>query len=127
RVDPFEYAFDKITYRFALANKFTDDFMVYVGMAQGYNGGGISRINIPQADNSLLLTDFPYDPETINNYELGLRSELLDGTLRLNATVFFTQWEDIQLSGTVRSPVTGEVLPQFVIQNSAAAEAQGIE
>lgn len=127
RVSPYEYAFDKVTYRFALANKFTDDFMMYAGAAQGYNGGGISRVNIPQLNGSLVLTDFPYDPETINNYELGMRSDWLGGTLRVNATVFFTQWQDIQLSGTVRNPVTGEVLPTFVIQNSAEAEAKGVE
>lgn len=127
RVNPFEYKFNKMTYRLALTNKFTDDLMMYVGAAQGYNGGGISRVNIPQLNGSLLLTDFPYDPETINNYELGLRSNWLGGTLQVNATAFFTQWEDIQLSGTVRNPITGEVLPTFVIQNAATAEARGAE
>jgi iron complex outermembrane receptor protein len=127
RVNPYEYTFDKVTYRAALTNKFTDDLMAYVGMAQGYNGGGISRVNIPQLNGGLVLTDFPYDPETINNYELGLRSTWLGGSLQVNVTGFFTEWEDIQLSGTVRNPVTGEVLPTFVIQNAATAEAKGVE
>ena len=120
-------AFDQITYRGAITNKFNEDLMAYIGFAQGYNAGGISRINIPDANGNLISTDFPFDPETVNNYEIGLRSDWLNGRLRLNATAFFTEWQDIQLAGTVRSPLTGAVLPTFLTQNAAAAEAKGAE
>jgi iron complex outermembrane receptor protein len=45
----------------------------------------------------------------------------------LNATVFFTEWDEIQLQGTVVNPFTGIVLPTFVTTNAASAEAKGAE
>ncbi len=127
RTQPRHLSFQKTTYRGALTNKFTEDLMVYAGFSQGYNTGGVSRINIPDANGVLVNTDFPFDPEEIENYEIGMRSDWLNRTLRLNLTVFHTDWDSIQLSGTVRNPLTGEVLPTFLTQNAASAEAEGVE
>jgi iron complex outermembrane recepter protein len=127
RGPPLKNSFNKDTYRFSLSNEFNEDLMVYASFAQGYNAGGVSRILVPNAQGGLVETDFPFDPETINSYEIGLRSDWLDGSLRVNATVFKTDWKDIQLQGTIRDPVTGAVLPTFVTQNAAAAEAKGGE
>ncbi|MEJ8566112.1 TonB-dependent receptor [Elongatibacter sediminis] len=126
-IDPLEAKFDQDTYRLALTYQWNDDIMTYFGFSQGYNAGGISRVQIFDLDNNAIVFDFPYEPEQIDNYELGLRSDLLDGTLRLNATVFFTEWDQIQLDGTVVNPFTGVVLPTFVRTNAAAAEAKGLE
>ena len=78
-------------------------------------------------ENNVIAFDFPFQPEQIDNYEIGLRSDWMNHTLRLNATAFFTQWDQIQLSGTVVNPFTGIVLPTFIITNAAAAEAKGAE
>ena len=37
-----------------------------------------------------------YDKESLWNYELGMKSELLDGRLRLNAAVFHLEWDGLQ-------------------------------
>ena len=60
---------------------------------------------------------------------LGLRSDLAEGKLRLNATLFHTEWNDIQLAGEsiddcVNPPVVGTNLRT---QNVASAEAEGVE
>jgi len=127
RTDERTNKFNQDTYRVALTNHITDDIMMYAGFAQGYNAGGISRVQIFDLDNNAINFDFPYKPEQINNYELGWRSDLLGHTLRLNATLFFTEWDDIQLDGTVTNPFTGVVLPTFVRTNAAKAEAKGAE
>lgn len=127
KVNPIYNDFNQDTYRFATTYQWNDDLMTYFGFSQGYNAGGVSRVQIFDLDNNAINFDFPFTPEQIDNYELGLRSDWLDGTLRFNATVFFTEWEDIQLQGTVTNPFTGVVLPTFLTTNAAAAEAKGAE
>ncbi|MDY6949116.1 MAG: TonB-dependent receptor, partial [Pseudomonadota bacterium] len=124
---PREDDFSKRTFRVSLMNAFTPDVSVYASWAQGYNAGGASRVNVPDGAGRTRTADFTYDPETISSSELGLRSEWLESTLRANLTAFHTRWKDIQLQGTVRDPLTGTVLPQFVTQNAAAATARGVE
>ncbi len=122
RTEPTEDSFEKDTYRLVLSNQFSDTLMAYASFSQGYNAGGVARVRLPN-----LEADYPYDPETIDSYEIGVRSDWLEGRLRVNATLFKTEWEDIQLDGTVRDPATGAILPTFIRQNAAAAEAEGME
>jgi iron complex outermembrane receptor protein len=84
-------------------------------------------VQIFDLENNAINFDFPYDPEEIDNYELGLRSDWLNETLRANVTLYYTTWDQIQLSGTVRNPFTGVILPTFVITNAASATAKGVE
>jgi len=71
----------------------SDDVMVYGSVATGYKSSGLnlSRNNpiFPQV----------VDPEESTNYEVGIKSELLDNTLRLNATLFYTDYDNLQTSG----------------------------
>jgi iron complex outermembrane receptor protein len=127
RTDELKNNFSQDTYRLAVTYNFDDTKMVYTGYSQGYNAGGISRVQVFDLDNNAVNFDFPFDPEQIDNYEVGLRSDWLERTLRVNATVFFTEWEDIQLQGTVTNPFTGVVLPTFLTTNAATAEAKGAE
>ena len=120
-------AFDHDTYRIALENQFTDNLMAYFGFHQAANSGGVSRVTVRDHENIQVVFDFPYDPEYINNYELGVRSDWADNRLRFNATYFKTDWEDIIVNGIARNPFTGEQLPQFLRQNQASAEAKGVE
>jgi iron complex outermembrane receptor protein len=127
KADPRVSKFDQDTYRIALTKHFGDSIMTYGGFSQGYNAGGVSRVQIFDLDNNPINFDFPFDPEQIDNYELGIRSDWLDRTLRVNATLFFTEWDQIQLDGTVVNPFTGVVLPTFLRTNAATAEAKGAE
>jgi iron complex outermembrane receptor protein len=56
-----------------------------------------------------------------------LRSDLLDGRLRFNATYFVTNWDGIQLNATVKDRATGQEVTELVRQNAASAEASGWE
>jgi iron complex outermembrane receptor protein len=38
-----------------------------------------------------------YDPEYINAFEAGVKSTLFDNTLTLNGTIFYNDYQDIQL------------------------------
>jgi iron complex outermembrane receptor protein len=130
RSDNLNQTFTKATFHFALTEDFTDDFLGYINFSQGYNAGGDSRIALPEIDpitHAPIEFDQVYKPETINNYEIGVKTDWLQNRLRANLTYFITDWKDIQVSGTVHDPYTGIELPTFLIQNEAAARATGVE
>ena len=91
---PADYSasFDATTPRVALQYQFTDDIMGYVSYSEGFNGGGINNQFRTVLPNNGII---PFFSETLENYEIGLRSDLLDGRLRLNATYFTADWVDI--------------------------------
>jgi iron complex outermembrane receptor protein len=72
----------------------SDDQMVYALFSQGFRTGGR---NNPKAVRVNFVPEF-YEPDKLNNYEIGLKSDWLNNQLQLNATVFYMTWDDIQLS-----------------------------
>jgi iron complex outermembrane receptor protein len=117
---PFE--FDKLTSRLALQMQFTDNVMGYVSYAEGFNSGGASA---PTIGSTRVIV--PFQPSTLENFEVGLRTDLADGKLRFNATVFDTAWVDLQAAGVVTDPITGVQIPTLVTTNVGEAEAKGAE
>lgn len=109
--------FDAVTPRVALQYQFTDTIMGYVSYAEGFNGGGVNARFDPTLPNNGILA---FNDELLGNFEIGLRSDLLDGRLRLNATYFDGTWEDIQI-GEVLTPGT------TTTTNAGEAEISGLE
>jgi iron complex outermembrane receptor protein len=65
----------------------------------------------------------PYLPETADNYEFGMKSDLLDGRMRFNATVFHNEYKNQQL--TVGRLVDGQ--PTADLINAQQATLSGVE
>jgi iron complex outermembrane receptor protein len=116
------FQFDKNTYRAVLQRDFSDHINGYVSYSQGYNSGGVSAAVI-----GATRTLFPYKPSTLNNTEIGMRSDLANGKVRFNWTLFDMIWEDLQAAGVVKDPVTGVQIPTLVTTNVGEAEAKGVE
>ena len=119
---PRHVEFDKGTMRVAGSWQFTDDVMLYLGYTEGFNSGGLAVYS-----DSLGTVESAFDPESIENTEIGIRTDLVNGRVRLNATYFETDWVDIQLLATVRDRITAQELTELVPQNAASATADGIE
>ena len=81
--------------RFGARFQITDEVNVYAMLSKGYKPGGSSIGNNTNVDGAPAFAT-KYDNETLWNYELGLKSELLEGRLRLNAAVFHLEWDDLQ-------------------------------
>jgi iron complex outermembrane recepter protein len=125
--DPTDASFDKATFRLSGQYQFTDNVMGYASWSQGFNSGGAVYITEPVTGNLLL---YPFEPENLDNYEVGVRSDLLDGRLRFNATLFHTVWDEIQVNLALRyCDNSGQCfdLPAVVPQNLGKAEADGAE
>jgi len=109
---------DNTSAMFNLTYRFTDDISVYGKFTQGFNGGGYNaRAGSPDGFVQ------PTDEETVNSYELGLKSELLDRRVRLNVALFINDYTDIQI--TQFEAGTGGA--SSVIVNAGEGTYQGIE
>jgi iron complex outermembrane recepter protein len=104
--------FDQFTPRLALQYQFTDSVMGYVSLSQGFDGGGVNSRFDPTLPNNGII---PFDGQTLDNVEVGLRSDLLNDRLRFNVTYFDGVWEDIQVA---------EVLTPGTTTTTNAGEAQ---
>jgi iron complex outermembrane receptor protein len=95
-------SFDGVTARVQLDWKPTDDLLVYGSFNRGSKSGGYTfstgtpydpdgSQTIPRA----FLEGIPFDEETLDAYELGLKSEL-GGTTTLNVATFYYDYKDYQ-------------------------------
>ncbi|WP_116365257.1 TonB-dependent receptor [Parahaliea mediterranea] len=99
----------------------TDDVFLYASASTGFKSGGWNGENATTAAEAAQ----PYDTEEAVNFEIGGKTQLLDNRLRLNATGFFTTYEDLQ---TQQFVVYDENLPpDNIIANAGEAEVKGIE
>ncbi len=115
-----EASWNKFTPKVALTYKISDDTMVFGTFSQGYRSGGFNG----RVDSDFAATT-PYNPETVDNFELGFKADMLDNTLRLNATVYHMKYKDKQEE--VQIPSTGGTGQATVVTNASTATIQGIE
>lgn len=102
------------TYLITPRFKFSPDVMLYARLASGYRPGGIN-----QGELAGLPPRFSSD-ETLN-YEVGLKAGTPDHKLFFDASVFYIDWRDLQLS--LINPANG----QGYFTNGSRAKSQGVE
>ncbi len=97
--------------------RFTDDVMIYATVSEGFRSGGFN-------DTTGDLSGIAFDPETLWNYEAGLKSTLFEDRLRLNASVFSMKWKDIQVQAD--DPATVNLYDPRIL-NAGEAHSNGVE
>ncbi len=104
------------SYELSANYRVTDDMSVFARYANGFRAQSIQG-------RAVAFTESPSvaDAETINSFEVGVKSDLLDDTLRLNAAAFFYTVDDMQFSAIGGS----DNLTQLV--NADKGEAYGFE
>jgi iron complex outermembrane recepter protein len=108
-----------LTPRFALDFEVNEDLMVFASATRGFKSGGWNaRANIGSQ-----ALDFA--PEKIWSYETGLRSDWLDGRLRVNLTGFYYRVTDYQLPAGFLDPSTNTIV--FITRNFADLVNYGLE
>ena len=89
--------------------KFTPLIFGYATYSQGFKSGGFNIGGLQPA----------FRPETLNNYEIGLKSTLFDRRLRVNVSAFYYDYTNLQVS-----LVEGVALET---KNAASATIKGLE
>ena len=129
---PFNPAFSGITHDQSLSENnlngtvklsyhFTPDVMGYASWGNGTKAGGfnLARVANPLVNLFVPVLDTEFPRETVNAYEIGLKSELAQKTVRLNADVFDQKYDNFQLN-----TFTGVV---FVVSSIPDVESKGAE
>jgi iron complex outermembrane receptor protein len=105
-----------------LSYRFNDEVMTYLSFADGYKAGGfnLGRVTNPAAANPLApVLDTSFPKETVDSYELGVKSTLADRSVRLDGAVFDQRYRDFQLN-----TYTGIL---FVVTSIPRVESKGAE
>ena len=110
---------DGVIGRASLAWTPTDDQMYYATWSQGFRPGLLNRPG-GQCSDAGYCVPFALDTDTVDNYELGWKVDLLDGRMRFNGSVFYIEIEDLQTS--IFDPSISNL---FFSANAANAEVQG--
>lgn len=100
---------DKLTWRFALDHKIGDDVLAYISYNRGFKSGGFNAFD---------PTNPPYNPEVLDAYEAGVKSEWLDHRLRVNSAAFYYSYKDIQVTRYTNTAV---------VYNGASAKLYGLD
>jgi iron complex outermembrane receptor protein len=90
--------------------------MVYATYGRGSKSGGFVSNTYGTTNAS-----FTFRPEKSENIEAGLKSTLADGALVLNAALYRTKFEDLQVS-TYNSNIQS-----YIVGNAAKASSTGVE
>jgi iron complex outermembrane receptor protein len=102
-----------------LSYKFSPLIMGYLQYSRGYRSGGFNGRSGSQTSAG------PYNAEHVDSYEIGLKSELFDRRLVLNADAFVSKYANIQEEVQRLNPATG--FDETVVANAGAATYKGVE
>ncbi|MBB3873344.1 TonB-dependent receptor [Brevundimonas mediterranea] len=108
---------DGVTWRVTARYELTDDTNVYANYARGRRPEVISASG-PSAPGGAARFS-PVDAETVDSYEIGAKSALLDGRLRVDGAVFMYNYENFQ--------TTIQQGTQFITTNAGEAKSYGFE
>lgn len=97
----------------------SEDIMFFARYAESAKSGGVATAG--SVDASGLI----YDDETADSIELGMKGRFLDGRAELNATLFTTEFDDLQVKSSKVDDVTGSVVT--LIGNAGKATTEGLE
>ena len=106
---------EELTWRLALSHQFSDDTMAYASYNRGFKSG-VYNLNVLDPVNG--PTD-PVEPELLDAYEIGLKTEFADNRVRLNAAAYLYDYQDLQFTIS-RAGAT-------FIANAAEATLKGAE
>lgn len=108
---------NEFTPRFSIDHRLAEDVMVYASWSRGFRSGGWNgRATTPTSMG-------PYQPETVDSYEVGLKSEWWDNRLQVNLTYFRAEYQDKHENEIYQFGAATET----VVNNAAEAILQGVE
>ena len=136
--------FDDTSFSFIGEFDLTDDVNIYGKFVQAYKSGGFNTRD-PQRGSTGFAPGTPgkgddtaiaagdgnvygfgfadgFDEERVASLEAGIKSELMDRRLRINANIFFSEYTDIQLNF-----ILGGTVADTKVTNAGEAEMRGLE
>ncbi len=104
---------EALTYTLNLQYHLSDDISVYGSVSTGFKSGGVN-LDVTGSGGT-------FDSEKITSYELGMKSTWMDGRVTANASWFYMDLEDFQLTVFDASTVS------FQVFNVPEGKSEGFE
>ena len=115
-VTPLDADYSALLPKAGVVYDWTDDISTGFTVQRGYRAGG-------SAIDTISTAAYEFDPEFTTNYELAFRSLWLNKRVTVNANLFYTSYEDIQVS----IPGPSGTFVDATIENAAEATLWGAE
>ncbi len=126
--------------RISLSWKPGDNQHLYISYSEGFKGGGFDpraqTSGAPDLDGNGNVSDaeifefMRFKPETVTSYEVGLKSIWLDSRLTTSLAIFFADYEDVQIPGSIGVDTDGDGINDTftgVTTNAGQADIPGFE
>jgi len=110
--------FDYAPFNVSIDHSADENLLWYAKFSRGQRAGGYN-FRVTES-----LGTLPFDPEKVDAWELGLKYDLLEGRLRINAAAFRTDYQDIQLSQVA---LDATQRPVVINVNAGSARIEGAE
>lgn len=103
-----------------------DHLMGYFTYAKGFSSGGFNAV---VGSNTAAGGLIPFDPSTLDNFEIGLKTIGLEERLTFNLALFYMEYQDIQVTQQRTIFVPGQLVPEVarIIVNGSSATMKGLE
>lgn len=96
-----EFSDTNLSGDFTVSYDFADDILGYVTYARSFKSGGINLSGLPlDANNQPITAVETVNPETVNHYEAGLKTQLFNRAVTFNLAGFWTEIKDYQATVT---------------------------
>ncbi|MBT8080238.1 MAG: TonB-dependent receptor [Gammaproteobacteria bacterium] len=109
------------TPRVVLQLQATDSVFLYASASEGFKSGGYEGTAATE-----VAARTPFDQEDATAFELGAKMDLWNDRLRLNAAVFATDYNDLQVL-VRKEAFPGDPLGIVITENAADATSNGLE
>ncbi|MEH3106083.1 MAG: TonB-dependent receptor [Sphingomonas fennica] len=115
-----------LSYDLNLAYEITPDVNAYATYARSFKTGGVNLNGVPSLANGLPALDVAViDPEKVNHFELGLKTQFWNRRATLNVAGFWTIIDDFQAS--VISNISGSNVLRGYLANADRVRSRGVE
>ncbi len=112
--------------RVSLSYAPVDDHNLYVAFSQGFKGGGFD----PRGAYNIAGVEQGFEPETVDSWEIGAKSFWLDNRLSTNIAVFFADYENVQVPGSIGIDTDNDGIDDSfagTTTNAGQADISGLE
>lgn len=94
--------------------RINEDKLVYATWSEGFRAGGVNRARVEGVPK--------YKPDFVTNYEIGWKTEWMNGQLRFNGAAYIVDWDDFQY-GFLNFTISNLT----IIRNAGNARTKGFE
>ena len=110
----------RLDWRGSIDYRFSPAVLAYATVSTGFKGGGTN----PRPFNAAQARSF--NPETLTNYEIGLKTDLFNRAVRFNISAFYDRFTNIQIP-VLSCPQFGGPGPCALPENAGNANITGVE